>query len=248
MNSLIHKKTDMKIKSILITLSLILMLSCGNSEYDELEFYQLGWDYSSGVDYSVGTLKNTGKELKFIELKLKGMPFKNITVAKNSNHLIALKMYKELQDYPELEKYVVRTAYKNEKNGVDTLSLEYDNLNQVLGPNLVLYNKVRQHLDELAKTGNYDALINNLHPSIGDNNDLIKNYRQNMIYNDSIAGKVTRVTLKSVESATAHGNFPVLLFKGWAHRQKNKRQQAEIAISTDLNSQKYHLINFKKNN
>ena len=230
---------------VLIVLSLSLFFGCG-SKYDDLEFYKIAWDYNSNVEYNVGSLKNGGSILKFIDLKLTdGVPFKNLTEAQNSNNLIAIKMYKELQNYPELEKYKIRTAYKKEDNSVDTLLLEYDNLKDVLGPYLKLYEKTTNDLDQLIETGNHHIIIDNLHPSLK-TEEAIETYMRNARRNDSIGGKITRVELIAMAPKSTLKNEPVLLFTGWISREKNRKQRIEIGISNDIENPLYHVINFKK--
>ncbi len=236
----------MKIESFFALLVILLLLfSCNTSKYDELEFYKIGWDYNSSIDYSIGSIETAGKEKQFIELKLKGVPFKNIAVAENSNHLIALKMYKELQAYPELEKYIVRTAYKKENNSIDTLSLEYEELDKILGDYLKLYEKTSKDLKQLIKTGSQDYIIDQMHPGITANKEAIAQYKLNSKRNDSIGGKIIRVELQTMESAMTMSNQPVLLFKGWASRENNRKQQIEIGISKNIDNPYYHIINLK---
>ena len=230
---------------IVCIIALAIILGC-SSPYNNLRFDEIGWDYNSRIVYAIDELENTEGETKFIDLKLEGRPFKDQIEAEKSNNLIALKVYHLLLDYSEIEKYIIRTAYKNDDGDVDTLSLEYVQLDEILGPNLKLYDKVTKDLDELVNSGSYDHLLNNLHPSLKANTTALEYYRINMRYNDSIAGKVKRVELETVESGRAQGNHPVLLFKGWASRNTTK-QQVEIAVSTDPDNNYYHVINFKKN-
>ena len=226
-------------------LIIVTLLACSSNKYDKLEFHNIGWDYNSKIDYSIGSIETAGKEKQFIELKLKGVPFKNITVAENSNHLIALKMYKELQAYPELEKYIVRTAYKKDNNATDTLSLEYEDLDKILGDYLKLYEKTSKDLKQLIKSGSQDYIIDQMHPSITANKEAIAQYKLNSKRNDSIGGKIIRVELHTMESAMTMSNQPVLLFKGWASRENNRKQQIEIGISKNIDNPYYHIINLK---